>query len=645
MQTKPEPGSETGSDIDSSDESVYDSGANSPFRRYVSSQGRRIRASESMSEGEGEQLKKTLDFSRAKRVKTNECISWLEASVPVTVKELGVHTRKVTDLRRALTKLISGQCESRMVVVSGPSGNGKSTTVKLLVKELMQEKAKKWANNASVSALESTVSGGDQYIVEFSISSDSHIGNSSTRYFGEFMDQCKLLTGVNERCVVIEELPNLFHTETHREFHRVLSEWLCTDPMINLPPIVLIVSEFDIAMENEWRGRAAFTIDNFVKVETVLGRAIMSSENVLWERVRFNRVAPTIMKKALQRVLNIEGVSNDQSDVCETLEYLSSFGDLRNGINELEFWYRFKRGSDGDGVGEGRESGREMFHAIGKIVYGTKHGDMEVTEFCKRFNVKGRRIGSIDIDMATAANVSVDIGNGITSFNLSCLENYGVLGNSVDERVYDLLDVFGQIDVMLGRNGNSFSNQYVENVSFYSCYGMRIACRKAVRTGEASNKKLVFSRDSKLQRKLRLTKQEVEEFTTRRRSRLLRNGNYANLSGIECATMDGYYIGAIMGSFKAKQRIYERKGKVSNGSRIRVGGEFTNLIVAEEKMDIDDESEEGLVDVNVKEYEDAFFSEVEKFESEDEFESDPIENSDDSDEFSDDSIEGELLKL
>lgn len=644
-------------DIDS-DEDAYDSCQNSPFRRYLNSQQNKRKVSDANEDSETRSfsLPKMLDFSRSQKVdktNNNDMIkdsnwkskrpkiesqsTWLMNSAPNRVDDLCIHGKKIDDLTKELADLVNNR-KNKILVVSGPAGIGKSTSVKIIANLMIGNQLDRLLEYG-LSELDNSLQIDNNHIVEFNISSGSHMGNSSVEYFTEFLDQCKLLTGLNEKCVIIEELPNLFHKETHHKFQQALLDWIQSDPSVALPPLVLLVTEFDVGSDQDWND-CSFTIDNFVKVETVLGYKLLSFENYGWRRIRFNRVAKKFLKNALKRTLSIENVPVT-SAVNKKVELLAGLGDLRNAINELEFWYKFQYDPTNKNVFntiDGKESGIDTFHSIGKIVYGSKHPEEEFEDFKKRNNLR-ITMDRIDPNLVTAVNISTEVSLGLNRFNLCCLENYSVLNPIVDEKLCDLMDVFGVSDMILQR-GNMFNQSNIaQNTSFYSCYGLRTIFDKletdSVGNTNFKNKKLKFSRDSKFQKKLRTMNIEIEEFKERRMKRLMLDvENYTHLNKLECATIDGYYQSSIFDSFKFKLNMYQKTGKPPKFKISRIGGNFTNSIVADENFVIDEDEDNIGRKASLKDLEENYFGIIKREEVDDEYyggeyESDPIEDSDD----------------
>ncbi|KAG0676856.1 DNA mismatch repair protein msh6 [Pichia californica] len=545
--------------------------------------------------------------------------TWVNESRPMTIDDLSIHKRKIEDLKKNIDDLIYNKVNDRILIVSGPSGSGKSTAVKLIANMFMKEKIRKLKDNMIGSEISDFIGSNnspfndivDEYIVEFNILKDSQKSNSSVIYFNEFLDQCKMLTGLNEKCIIIEELPNIFHKETHYEFQKAIKNWIDSSSEINLPPLIICITEFDIENDLDWNNGTSFTIDNVVKVETVLGFKLMQYENSGWTRIKFNKVAKTFLKKALNRVLSLESIKKNKV-IDKKVEGLSGLGDLRNAINTLEFWYKFQYDEskfDKDYEKEsisGKETGLDIFHTIGKIIHGTKHEDIEFEDFQKRHNFK-INTGQVKSDIITVDNVSNEVMSHLTRFNLCCLENYNVINPPVCNELNELMNVLSLSDDIMKRSSisNSYNSSVLQNVSFYDCLGLRYYCeilkkKKNINASlENGRKKIMFSRDSKLRKKIQDINREILEFKNRRTNIMIQMKNYSHLNSVECVLIDGYYKSNLMSSFKFRYKQHIRGVGSSNFRVERIGGKFMNSITADDEFHADEDvgsenDEEGV---------------------------------------------------
>lgn len=592
--------------IDEEDESLLsladEEKEREPIVEYISSQSSEIK------ETKRRKLDTfVLDLTRSRKRFKSDLI-WSVKHIPQMSSELTLHPKKIKDLRSRLHDIIYNKTNKRVLVVNGPSGSGKSISVKLLCNELMNEKRQ----SSKLLSL-----GNDRLdnLVEFSYLTDSY---NSVEYFRDYLNECKMLTGENEKCVIIEELPNIYHRRTHESFQNALRNWMETSQAIRLPPLIICITEYDI--ENEY-GNALFNIENTFKVETVLGPKIMELENLQWERVTFNQVAKTYMKKALVNVLSKEGIQRDD-DLNSKIDEICQLGDLRNGINVLEYYEKFFKGIEREQV-LGKETGFELFHSIGKLIYGSKHKEEELLNFKKRMNLDSlltdSKMADFDSNMLTSLLVSESTSGSLTKVNLCCLENYVLQSGDgqLSHDVCEMINTWSVVDTMVRQGGNDSR----DSLSLFSCLSTRLAMEKC-NTRKHGNKKMVFARDSKAMKKKRLVQFEINGYLQRRRNRLLKSHTYSHLTNVSAILYDGFYQASIMDSFKQRQ-VQFLKGR-SIVKVPRLGGEF-NTISAEKEFQV----------LDLKSVEDEYYGTVDIQEDEaDDFADDPLEDTDD--EFSDD---------
>lgn len=551
--------------------------------------------------------RKVIDEEKKKTYRTAD--TWVNQSKPLTTDDLYIHKKKLEELKDDLDDLIFNKTENRILVISGPSGSGKSTSARLFANLYMKNKInnlKQSIIGSDISDLLGIVTNDDDFIVDFNILKDSSKENSSISYFGEFLDQCKLLTGLNEKCVIIEELPNLFHKETHCEFQKAIKNWLESSSNFKLPPLIICITEFDIENDLDWNNGTSFSIDNVVKVETVFGFKLMEYENFGWKRIKFNRVAKTFLKKALNRVLTIEKITKNKT-IDRKIDELSNLGDFRNAINTLEFWYKFQynenltesKDENYDRLIKGKESGLDIFHSIGKIIYGTKHDDIEFADFQKRHNITITP-NQINPSIITIDNVSNEVMSHLVRFNLCCLENYSLINPPICEELNKLMDIFSITDDIVNANNkiNKYNSIILHNTSFFNCFGLRIYCEllknkknthennlnNSYLSGYKNKKKVMFSRDSKLRKKLNEINNEINEFQRRRIQRMILLKNYSHLNKAETILIDGFYQSNIMSSFKYKYKRHLKGLRTENFKIDRIGGRFTNSLIADDEF-------------------------------------------------------------
>lgn len=282
-----------------------------------------------------------------------DSIPWYEKYTPRKVSEVSIHKRKLKEVHDELEAMLQGRSDKRILLLTGPSGCCKSTVATLLAKEL-------------VPRYRASSDGRHEDIIRYENDTTPY-GGSHMNNFGEFLSEAKYRIGSNLSLVLVEDIPNVFHTESRNAFQRQLLEWLYL-PRRSLPPLVICLTECEL--ENDSGNSAAYGIDYSWTAESILGREILS--HVCLKRVKFNPINATLMRKTLVSICNDNKAQllqlkkwNDKDKVIDKL--IQSTGDVRSGIAMLQFWAT----STGSALPDVRESSTSYFHAIGKILHGS----------------------------------------------------------------------------------------------------------------------------------------------------------------------------------------------------------------------------------------------------------------------------------
>ncbi|KKZ62973.1 hypothetical protein EMCG_02684 [[Emmonsia] crescens] len=299
--------------------------------------------------------------------------------------------------------------ELRVLVLRGPAGSGKSTTISLLSKALGFEIVE-WKNPlGSEFSSQGYVSMGAQFddflgrsdkFGSLSLSSGTPeqqqpIANGEVNSFSSS-------SGEKRRAILVEEFPSSLSQSSSglRAFRLAIQSYLVTaaprqsissrltrDNTISSPPLIIIVSETML-------GSGGISSDSFT-VHRLLGPELSNHPGV--SIIDFNRIAPTFMTKAVDLVLKKEARRSQRKRIPgpEVLKAFADMGDVRSAISALEFmclrgddetsWSgtvagRIKKSSKG-GIPltsmekeslemiTRREASLGIFHAVGKVVY------------------------------------------------------------------------------------------------------------------------------------------------------------------------------------------------------------------------------------------------------------------------------------
>ena len=339
---------------------------------------------------------------------------WSERFEPVSLDELAVHKRKVLDVRRWLDDVFSGRMRQRLLVLKGPAGSGKTTTLRLLARDIRCE-VLEWRNPASSFGI--TGHGYQSAAVQF----EEFLGRGGK--FGQLDVESEGATpppppppvasagnggirGSDRRLILVEEFPNTFMRSSAGlvAFRNAILQFLAANtPALSgygyshnaepITPIVMVISETLLTTTSA-------SADSFT-AHRLLGPEILRNPGT--GVIEFNPIAPTFLSKALELVVQKEARKSGRRRTPGplVLQRLGEIGDIRNAISSLEFlcvkgdddtdwgskvaFTKPKRGSkDVPVLTKGEQESLELisqreatlgiFHAVGKVVY-NKRGD------------------------------------------------------------------------------------------------------------------------------------------------------------------------------------------------------------------------------------------------------------------------------
>ncbi|KAJ1333574.1 cell cycle checkpoint protein [Microdochium nivale] len=343
-------------------------------------------------------------------VPDNEQRPWSERFGPSNLDELAVHKKKVADVRSWIEGVTAGRLRQRLLVLKGAAGTGKTTTVKLLAKDMRCELLE-WRNptgalesgpgvlSASAQFQEFLGRSGKFSQLEIRSFSDDESTESKARSMGP--PQSGKHNDSGRRIILVEEFPNTFARSSTAltSFRNALLQYLIANtPSLStfsqhldegpITPVILVISETLLTTTSA-------SADSFT-AHRLLGPEITRHPGACI--IEFNAIAPTLLAGALEMVVQKEARKSGRRKTPGplVLKRLGEIGDIRSAISSLEFlclkgdseaewgskvaFIKPKRGAKG-GValtkGEAdslelisqRESSLGIFHAVGKIVY------------------------------------------------------------------------------------------------------------------------------------------------------------------------------------------------------------------------------------------------------------------------------------
>ena len=344
---------------------------------------------------------------------------WVERFPPVNLEELAVHKKKVSDVQSWLESVLSRRAHKRLLVIKGPAGAGKTTTLKMLAKDL-QLAISEWKNPM-----------GSQYASEGYVSMSAHFedflgrtGKFNSLEFDNLPNEERIVpidASSAQKIVLIEEFPNIAVSSSTSlfSFRSSILQFLAsrTPPTfshdrraqiqnLNVTPLVLIITETRLT--------STTTPSDVFTAHRLLGSEILNHPAV--SIIEFNPVASTFTKKALDLVVRKEAQFSGRRRTPgpSAITRLCEIGDVRSAISSLEFLCVKSQDNDdwGGSVAPRKQRGAKatstlttmekdsleticlrensigLFHAVGKVVYNKRiDPTLESTEASMRTDI------------------------------------------------------------------------------------------------------------------------------------------------------------------------------------------------------------------------------------------------------------------
>ncbi|KAL4993560.1 Rad17 cell cycle checkpoint protein-domain-containing protein [Aspergillus recurvatus] len=322
-----------------------------------------------------------------------EALPWAQRYAPLNLDELAVHKRKVGDVEQWLSDALAGKVQRNLLVLKGPAGSGKTTTISLLSKKLNFNILEWKSPSKSPYASKDYVSLGVQF--DGFLSRGHIFGSLDLDGHHSLQVPMKNNHATQRRVILIEEFPTMAgrNATVLAAFRLSILRYLSMNAPpsrnaygreVGIPPIVMIVSETFLSSESPF---------NNLTAHRLLGRELYNHPRTTI--IEFNSIAPTFMHKALNLVLKKSSRQpcGNHALTQSMIENISKLGDIRNAIASLEFlclgsgnrsyWSdptvktrrttrtRKKNSAVESEVREiaQRETSLGLFHAVGKIIY------------------------------------------------------------------------------------------------------------------------------------------------------------------------------------------------------------------------------------------------------------------------------------
>ncbi|GAB1608394.1 cell cycle checkpoint protein RAD17-like [Argonauta hians] len=248
---------------------------------------------------------------------------WVDRHFPSSVEDIAVHKKKVQEIETWFTNNKNSKKPAPVLLLTGPSGVGKTTTLKVLAKAFKYD-VEEWINplTATFETFSNTFGSSDFSIKGYS----GH--ESQINLFKDFLMRASKykrldLLGCEQfqkKIILVEDYPNIFFQDPS-SFHLIIQKYIST--AVN--PLVFIVSDSASNSHNE--------------------RLLFPSEfqhSIGMNHISFNPVALTILTKVLTKIAVKESAKNTNKinmpskSILESIA-LSSNGDIRGAINALQF--------------------------------------------------------------------------------------------------------------------------------------------------------------------------------------------------------------------------------------------------------------------------------------------------------------------
>ncbi|ORY00257.1 Rad17 cell cycle checkpoint protein-domain-containing protein [Clohesyomyces aquaticus] len=418
----------------------------------------------------------TPPLSQQVRAENVDTRPWNEKYGPISLDELAVHKKKVSDVQKWLSDVYSGRERKRLLLLKGSAGSGKTTTISLLSKGMGID-IQEWKN-----PIGSTLS--SEGFASVTAQFEDFVGRTGA--FGSLAFDEPASTrpaqptpstpSRQKQLILVEEFPNTFTrgSSAVQSFRASVLNFLAastpsattffsrqTDSDEPVTPIVMIISETLLSTNTA-------AADSFT-AHRLLGPEILTHPGV--SVIDFNPIAPTYMAKALELIVQKEARKSGRRKTAgpQVIQRLSELGDIRSAVSSLEFLCL--RGDEDEGWGAKvnfskkkgckdvaltkmekeslemvtqRESTLGIFHAVGRVVYNKRlPEDSTVAQPPNWFPERRRpKPSEVNVDMLID-----ELGTDTQTFIAALHENY-VLSCGGDDSEEAMDSINGCIDAL-----------------------------------------------------------------------------------------------------------------------------------------------------------------------------------------------------
>ncbi|KAF2859005.1 hypothetical protein K470DRAFT_198934, partial [Piedraia hortae CBS 480.64] len=355
---------------------------------------------------------------------------WVNRFAPADLSELAVHKRKVQEVRQWLDIAYRNK-RQKVLVLKGPAGSGKTTTVKLLAAE-MGVNVLEWRDPVNTCQLVKEESFSEQFedfLRRGATSPGLTLCNSAENCSGKPAED---LSGSpaevqGRNLLLIEEFPDISSRTSNylQSFRSAIQQYVSALPVQSSPtPLVMVISE--VLLSGNTAASDSFTMHR------LLGPELMHHPYI--NTIEFNPVAKTYIGKALELVISKEAQQSGRRKSLGqvVIKHLAEGGDIRSAVSSLELVCGrsdvFKTSKEVLALINHREASLGIFHAIGKVVH-NKRTEASVAQPPSYLPQHRRPLASeIDID-----SLIDGLGTDTTTFIAGLHENHVLSASSVLE--------------------------------------------------------------------------------------------------------------------------------------------------------------------------------------------------------------------
>lgn len=291
--------------------------------------------------------------------------SWLKTFQPKSAEDLLLNPKKLQELRNWFKLTRESSAPNRILLLTGPTGCLKLSSVRLLAKEADYELSE-WTTSHSIERDLMTERG------------DSHSFQRQSESFCEFLLKSSRYVSIfssKDRVLVVKDFPNIFMRKgNEEEFFEVLRQF---KEEATTPLVFIITQSSSKSLNIEYR---------------LFPDEIRAKLGI--ESISMNPITATNMKRALKLIMasmhsSVENIQRVDDHVIDSI-VAQSQGDIRNAVNNLQLVAQqgeaaytlatvAKRNSKTGKVqktpqekvekGIGRDEQLDIFHGVGRALY------------------------------------------------------------------------------------------------------------------------------------------------------------------------------------------------------------------------------------------------------------------------------------